>query len=151
MPHLLLPHTIAFPENALDVSQCRVNGQEVNFAEYIQKKHIDTQMPLVADYNGVYINTSIKAVADGRVGLYAPVFKGIEYRFATHVANYAEEFKNKIGAAGAGTPVFSCNCILNYLYGHLEGKKTPPYAGPVTFGEVAYQLLNQTLVYCEII
>lgn len=143
--------TIAFPENALDVSQCRVNGQEVNFAEYIQKKHIDTQMPLVADYNGVYINTSIKAVEDGRVGLYSPVFKGIEYRFATHVANYAEEFKNKIGAAGAGTPVFSCNCILNYLYGHLEGKKTPPYAGPVTFGEVAYQLLNQTLVYCEII
>lgn len=31
------------------------------------------------------------------------------------------------------------------------GKKTPPYAGPVTFGEVACQLLNQTLVHCEIV
>ncbi|MBR5162442.1 MAG: hypothetical protein IKW79_00305 [Schwartzia sp.] len=143
--------TITFPENALDASKCCVNGQEVNFAEYIQKKKIDTQMPLVADYNGVYINTSIKAVEDGKVALYAPVFRGIEYRFATRVANYAEEFKNKIDAAGAGKPVFSCNCILNYLYGNLEGKKTPPYAGPVTFGEVAYQLLNQTLVYCEIV
>ena len=54
-------------------------------------------------------------------------------------------------AAGAGNPIFSCNCILNYLYGNLEGKTTPPYAGPVSFGEVAYQLLNQTLVYCEIV
>ena len=143
--------TITFPENALDVSQCWVNGQEVNFAAYIRRKGIDTQMPLVADYNGVYINTSIKAVGNGRVGLYAPVFRGVEYRFAMRVGDYAEAFKNRIGGAGAGQPVFSCNCILNYLYGSLEGKKTPPYVGPVTFGEVAYQLLNQTLVYCEIV
>ena len=62
-----------------------------------------------------------------------------------------KEFKKIIDEAGAKDPVFSCNCILNYLYGELEGKKTPPYTGPVTFGEVAYQLLNQTLVYCEIL
>ncbi|MBR5910080.1 MAG: hypothetical protein IKZ66_08945 [Schwartzia sp.] len=143
--------TITFPENELDVSTCFVNGQKVNFAEYIQRKNLDTQMPLVADYNGVYINTSIKAVENGKVGLYAPVFKGIGYRFATRVSDYAEEFKNRIDATGAGNPIFSCNCILNYLYGNLEGKTTPPYAGPVSFGEVAYQLLNQTLVYCEIV
>ena len=143
--------TITFPENELDVSTCFVNGQKVNFAEYIQRKNLDTQMPLVADYNGVYINTSIKAVENGKVGLYAPVFKGIGYRFATRVSDYAEEFKNRIDAAGAGNPIFSCNCILNYLYGNLEGKTTPPYVGPVSFGEVAYQLLNQTLVYCEIV
>ena len=143
--------TITFPENELDVSTCFVNGQKVNFAEYIQRKNLDTQMPLVADYNGVYINTSIKAVENGKVGLYAPVFKGIGYRFATRVSDYAEEFKHRIDAAGAGNPIFSCNCILNYLYGNLEGKTTPPYAGPVSFGEVAYQLLNQTLVYCEIV
>lgn len=29
-------------------------------------------------------------------------------------------------------------------------KLIKPYAGPVTFGEIAYQLLNQTLVYAEI-
>ncbi|MBO4338113.1 MAG: hypothetical protein J5842_08570 [Lachnospiraceae bacterium] len=142
---------ILFPDNALHVSKCTVNGQNVDFAEYIRKKGIDTQMPLVADYNGVFINTSIKEVGDDRVSLYAPVFKGIEYRFATHVSDYEEEFKKKINETGASSPVFSCNCILNYLYGNLEGRKTPPYAGPVTFGEVAYQLLNQTLVYCEIV
>jgi len=41
---------------------------------------------------------------------------------------------------------FSCNCILNYLYGELEGKHTGQVVGPMTFGEVAYQLLNQTMV-----
>ena len=61
------------------------------------------------------------------------------------------EFRSKSAVAGAEKPVFSCNCILNYLYGGLEGEKIPPYAGPITFGEVAYQLLNQTLAYCEIV
>ncbi len=53
-------------------------------------------------------------------------------------------------SSGAVAPVLSCNCILNYQYGELEGRKIPPFTGPVTFGEVAYQLLNQTLVYVEI-
>ncbi len=142
---------ITFSENELRATVCKVNGQEVNFAEYIRKKGIDTQMPLVADHNGIYINTSVKAVEEDAVDFYAPVFKDIDYRFATHVSDYTDEFKKRIYASGAGKPVFSCNCILNYLYGKLEGQSTPPYAGPVTFGEVAYQLLNQTLVYCEIV
>ena len=79
------------------------------------------------------------------------MFKNIEYRFAVGVTDYAKEFEKRISEAGAKDPVFSCNCILNYQYGDLQGKKIPPYAGPVTFGEVAYQLLNQTLVYCEIV
>jgi len=41
---------------------------------------------------------------------------------------------------------FACNCILNYLYGKLEGKKTGDITGPITFGEIAHQLLNQTMV-----
>jgi hypothetical protein len=36
------------------------------------------------------------------------------------------------------------------LYSELEGKKTASIIGPITFGEIAYQLLNQTLVYAEI-
>ncbi len=142
---------ITFPDNALDVSSCYVDGEEHNFAEYIKEQNIDTKMPLVADYNGVYLNISIKAMEDDRVILYAPVFKGIEYRFAKQVSNYVEEFNKRSGESGAEKPIFSCNCILNYLYGGLEGKKTEPYYGPVTFGEIAYQLINQTLAYCEIV
>lgn len=142
---------IRFFENDLSATRCTVNGQEVNFAEYIEKKGIDFRMPLVADYNGSYINTSVKGFNNGTVSFYAPVFKNVDYRFANRVDDYAAEFLNRINAAGAHAPVFSFNCILNYLYGNLNGKKIPPYTGPVTFGEIAYQLVNQTLVYCEIL
>jgi hypothetical protein len=36
--------------------------------------------------------------------------------------------------------------VLNYLHGSLEGRRTGSLQGPMTFGEIAYQLLNQTLV-----
>ena len=45
------------------------------------------------------------------------------------------------------SPAFSCNCILNYLYGNLEGQQSIPIGGPATFGEIAYVLLNQTMVF----
>lgn len=32
------------------------------------------------------------------------------------------------------------------LYGGLEGRKTGHITGPITFGEIAHQLLNQTMV-----
>ncbi len=142
---------IRFYDNDLSAEKCTVNGQEVNLAEYIAKKGIPAGMPLVADYNGSYFNTSIKSVEDGRVSFYAPVFKNVEYRFASGVEDYAGEFTRRIREADARNPVMSCNCILNYQYCNLEGRRIPPYTGPVTFGEVAYQLLNQTLVYFEIV
>ncbi len=142
---------IKFSDNDLGVKKCTVNSEEVNFAQYIKDKGIDAGMPLVADYNGSYINTSIKEVGEDRVDFYAPVFKDIEYRFAVKINDYASEFRDKVNQAGDKKPVFTCNCILNYLNGNLEGEKLNPYVGPVTFGEVAYQLLNQTLVYCEIL
>lgn len=142
---------IEFPSDELEVTTCKVNGEEVNLAAYLTKHNINTQLPLVADYNGVYINVSIKAVDSekGVVSLYAPVLAGEEYRFAVDVGNYMDAFAPKLTGMEEKKPVFSCNCILNYLYGDLAGKATPPFEGPVTFGEIAYQLLNQTLVYVE--
>ena len=142
---------ITFPENTMQVGKCFINGKEENFAEYIRRNRFNIQIPLISEYNGVYINTAVKAIGIFKVELCAPVFKGVEYRFAAPVANYEEVFRKKIEEARVGTPALSCNCILNYMYGNLQGVKTPPFTGPVTFGEVAYQLMNQTLVYCEIV
>lgn len=142
---------ITFDEDAFEVGECFVNGVRTNFAKYIESSNVDTKLPLVADNNGIYINVSIKEVDDAAqiVKFYAPVLKGNEYRFAKLNGDYAEAFAKSIAEVGADQVAFSCNCILNYLYGNLEGKATPPFEGPVTFGEVAYQLLNQTLVYIE--
>jgi len=144
---------IEFMEDTLSVKTCLVDGREVVLADYLAEHNINTKLPLVADYNSVLVNVSIKDVSEDSktVDFYAPVFAGKEYRFATPVNDYAASFAEHLQGMAGVKPVFSCNCILNYLYGELDGKATPPFAGPVTFGEVAYQLLNQTLVYAEII
>ena len=140
---------ITFPESGFTVRDCFVNGAKTNFATYLAEKGIDTQLPLVADYSGAMINVSIQTVANGKVDLYAPVFDDVEYRFAEPVTDYVKAFN---AALPHGIqPHFTCNCILNFLYSNLEGQKTGALTGPITFGEIAYQLLNQTLVYLEIV
>lgn len=141
---------ITFPETGFNVGTCLVDGQETNLAEYINDNGIDTRLPLVADYNGLNVNVSVQAVNAGDVALYAPVFSDVEYQFATPVEDYMATFNNKLSGEDTNKSSFGCNCILNFLYSELEGKKTGALTGPITFGEVAYQLLNQTLVYMTI-
>jgi hypothetical protein len=131
---------------------CHIGGRPESLAAYITNNKIDTKLPLVANYNGAMVNVSIQNVdtAAGKVDFYAPVFKGIEYRFAAPVKDYVGQFTKAAGGSSLGTIGFSCNCILNFLYAELEGKKTGTLVGPITFGEVAYMLLNQTLVYLSI-
>jgi hypothetical protein len=117
------------------------------------EKGLDVKLPLVADYNGALLNLSFQTVdlATRRVTLYAPVFEDVTYRIAAPLRqDYAEAFGREL-AARAIQPVFACNCILNYLYGELEGKKIGDMVGPITFGEIAYMLLNQTMVYLDFV
>lgn len=140
--------TIAFDQTGFEVSHCLINGEKRSLAQYVKERGIDTKLPLVADYHGAMVNVSfqsVDAIAD-KVVFYAPVFPGIEYKIAKPVGAYESEFRHHIEGQDI-EPVFTCNCILNYLYANLEGKKTGHMVGPITFGEIAYMLLNQTLVY----
>ncbi len=143
--------TIQFPQAGFDAGEATVDGRKVNFAAYLREGRFDASLPLVADYAGTDVNVSIKAIdeAAGRVSFYAPVFPDVDYRLAAPVANYAEAFAAQVPQHAH--PLLSCNCILNYVFGGLEGKRTAPFVGPITFGEIAHQLVNQTLVYlaCE--
>ncbi len=142
--------TITFPDRGFAVGLCEVDGKQWNFAEYLTEHKIDTRLPLVANYCGVMVNVSIQKVNASEVALYAPVFPGVEYKIARPIADYVTEFNKALPADQSTNIAFSCNCILNFLYSELEGKKTGTLTGPITFGEVAYQLLNQTLVYMTI-
>ena len=142
---------ITFDEEGFVVRDCLIAGKKTNFADYLLARKVDTKLPLVADYCGTAVNVSFQGIDEKEktVALYAPVFKGVEYRIAEPIKDYVREFGARM-PAGSVNPVFSCNCILNFLYSHLEGKKTGSIVGPITFGEIAYQLLNQTLTYLEI-
>jgi hypothetical protein len=141
--------SIVFKETGFEVSTCLINGKETNFLEYLTTKSIDTQLPLVANYSGAAVNVSIMSLNGDKksVSLYAPVFPGVEYKFAAPVNSYEEDFEKHVKQMNIVKPTLSCNCILNYLYAKLEGKKTANILGPMTFGEIAYMLLNQTMVY----
>ena len=143
---------ITFSEDGFSSTDAYVNGVRRNLAEYLLEKKIDTKLPLVADYSGAMINTSFQSV-DGttkKVAFYAPVFRGVEYKIAAPTPDYVTAFESRLPRFAADTIAFSCNCILNYLYANLEGKRTGKVTGPITFGEIAYQLLNQTLAYVTI-
>jgi hypothetical protein len=144
--------TLTFEETAFSATDAFVNGERRNLAEYLTSIKADAQLPLVADYCGAMVNTSFQTVdvEAGRVDFYAPVFRGIEYKLARPLDDYVAAFTAAVPERG-GAPVFACNCILNFLYSELEGKKTGNVKGPMTFGEVAYQLLNQTMVYLDIL
>jgi uncharacterized protein DUF6976 len=135
----------AFPTAGFSAQECLVNGKPVNFARYLAQGKHDYRLPLTADYNGTVINVSLQTVdvVNDTVKFYAPVFPGVEYRIAEPVADHSDAFRSEIPPRGAAT--FSCSCILNYLYGALEGKQTG-LIGPITFGEIAHQLMNQTAV-----
>jgi hypothetical protein len=145
--------TITFAADGFCARDAHINGRKRNFGEYLFEKKLDKRLPLVADYHGVFINTSFKE-GDGlqeEVEFYAPVFSGVAYKHARPVDDYVSSFVSKAPEGLGHQIVFSCNCILNYLYSNLEGKKIAGITGPTTFGEIAYQLLNQTMVYLRII
>ena len=142
-----------FDSTSFEVDDCEVNGRKVNFAQYIRERQLDSgTLPLVGNFAGAHINVSLQTVgeAGGKVQLYAPVFTGVDYRFAKPVGDYAAAFRARLAQQQADGIVWSCNCILNFLFGDLEGKAIGGLAGPITFGEIAYQLLNQTLVAVRI-
>ncbi|QSR18197.1 hypothetical protein [Novosphingobium sp. KA1] len=140
---------IHFEETGFTPEWCQVNGQRKRFCDYVVERGREGgDLPLVGDFGGAKVNASLKSVdtAKGRVELYAPVFPGVDYAFAGPVGDYAQAFRQALATRATDDALWSCNCILNFLFGKLEGVAIGGAAGPVTFGEIAYQLLNQTMV-----
>ncbi|MDR3515814.1 MAG: hypothetical protein P4M00_08360 [Azospirillaceae bacterium] len=138
---------ITFPASGFSAKTAIVNGRETDFAQYVEDLGIDTRLPLVAIHNAAMINVSIRSVdtITGTVQFYAPVFPRVEYRVAAPLDDYAGSFAGHIDADGEPF-TFSCNCVLNYVYAALEGRTLGRLTGPMTFGEIAFMLLNQTAV-----
>ena len=141
---------LTFEEEGFAIEYCFVNGQKRRFAQYLSDVSADTSRPMVANYFGTNVNVSFQNtdLDKQRVTLYAPVFRHVSYRLAAPLNRpYEESYADAIGVQQF--PV-ACSCILNYLYGNLEGKLVSGGRGAVTFGEIAHQLLNQTTVYLEL-
>jgi hypothetical protein len=139
---------IQFPTTGFEASACIVGGKHTRVGEYFGQAAFDIRLPLVANYNGTKCNVTIRSldIPGNKIAFFAPVFEGVTYRQARPVGDYSQRFMDAI-PKDIGQTVFCCNCVHNYLYGELEGRRTGALQGPMTFGEIAYQLLNQTLVH----
>ena len=144
---------LSFPEAGFSAREVVVGGKRRSFVDYLAETGLDVRRPLVGEYCGAGLNVGIREVdaAGGVVQLWAPVFPGISYRHAAPVGDYVSAFlaraPRQVLAAGSAGLAFCCNCYSNYSHGELEGKRTGPFVGPIVFGEIAYQLCNETLVY----
>jgi hypothetical protein len=141
--------TFTFEENAFKFTNCMVNGKPTNIAHYYKENKIDSTLPLVANYAGASINVSIESVNEEDVSFFAPLLQGREYKVAKSVDDKYTTFCALLPKDE--TPIiFSCNCILNYVHIGMQNKFAGNLKGPFTFGEVAYILVNQTMVTLSI-
>ena len=144
---------ITFPEDGLSATSCQVDGVLQNLAAYIETHRLDTNLPLIADYDGAAVNASIRAVdaQAQRVDFFVPVLKRLDYRFATPHTDFPAAFDRALATIEPGDIAFACTCVLNYQQARLEDRRAGPFTGPVTFGEIAYIALNQTLACLSIV
>ena len=142
---------IEFLADGFECTECLINGEKKNLAAYLKENNIDTKPPISSNNSGAVINVSFKEInhETGTVYFYAPIFKNTAYYFSLPVKDYVGDFESKLPEANQDV-AFACNCILNYLYGELEGKSIKGFTGPITFGEIGYVILNQTLTYLVI-
>ncbi len=135
---------IRFDYTGQVIKDAIINGAKQNFADYLHKNNINLQYPLVANYAGAMMNINCFDIRGDVTYLSASVFESIDYRFAEIDPSVSEPtlIDDRI--------VFSATCITNFLQPELCRKYMKKLHGPVVYGEIAYQLVNQTTMYVTV-
>ncbi len=150
---------IRFPAPAqFSDGDCLIGGVRGNLVRYMVEQGIDLRLPLVADHEGALLNVAILRPRDGGAVFLTPVSPALTYRFAEEVLDYAAEFTRTVAEIELDQAVHACICALHYHYAgltygvdqHAAQRNALPMPGPdiiapVTFGQIAYTVLNQTL------
>jgi len=153
---------LEFEAGGFGARHARIDGQRRPLAAWLREQGAAGHGPLVADYCGAAINVSLREVPvpDAQdeapeVRFFAPVFPGVAYRLARPVQDGPAAFARELAQRPLpAPPSFSCHCILEFAPAGSTvamGPSPGDFPGPVAFGEIGYQLLNQTLVYLSLV
>jgi hypothetical protein len=144
---------VRFPSHSQEsfvIREASIDGQTVNLPRYVKEQGIDTRNPLVMNLSGAHINVSFPPAIEGdEMLLNQLTFDDVDYHFGSFEGDYLEAVAPLVPPKSANV-VWSCNCLLNYLYYGLEGKEIPHLYGPTTYGEIAYFNISQTAVFLAI-
>ena len=131
--------------------ECMIGGASGNLARYMEEHGIDKRLPLVADQDGALINAAILVhdASEGAVTFLTPVSASLTYRFAEEIPDYSAEFARIAADMELPHAAHACICVLHHYFASQSGpafSPAPRITGPVTFGQIAYTILNQTLI-----
>lgn len=128
--------------------QVRINGRLTDLAAYLRETQTDVRLPLVANYTGALVNVSIRSVDhdSGEVTFFGPLFPHVEYKLAAPAQDYKQVLDSKLKQIQP-PPLLMVSCVLNSVYAEATSVCDGHILGPISFGEIAYGLLNQTAVY----
>lgn len=140
---------IEFEESGYNVRNCYVNGKRTLLTDYFKAIDYDKRTPFMVDYGGAYLNASVLNINyhKGEVLFASPITTGRKYYRALDFEDYERAFEEALPKNV--NVVAGHNCLYNYFHGNFKGKKIDIH-GPFTYGEIAYKLLNQTLVYLRL-
>lgn len=137
---------ITFSSAAMVLRECRVNGNERNFASYIRDLGIPAGLPLVGEVQGMTQNVMVLSpLGRETVTVASPVLPSVEYRFARRdqlgIARYSE-----VAQRATKEVVASVHGYGNYVKMASVDCKGFAYPGPFALAEIAMLLMNQTTV-----
>ncbi|MBQ3655540.1 MAG: hypothetical protein II956_01675 [Bacteroidales bacterium] len=144
---------IIFPKDGFVQSDCLIDGKPGNIAEYFEnvvKPKIGGYTQMITSQNGALINRDTKIVdtKKGEVTFFSPVYAGDKYHLVKNGQDYLKMFNDNLSVKR--TDVVACfSCVSYFFGGDFTGKKVVTN-GNYAFGEIAYQLLNKTIVTLEI-
>lgn len=138
--------SITFSSAALVLRECRVNGEECNFASYIRARGIPEGLPLVGEVQGMTQNVMLLyPLGRESVTAASPVLPSVEYRFARledlGVGRYDEMVRRATQEVLASVHGYG-----NYRHMASDGGREKIYPGPFALAEIAMLLMNQTTV-----
>ncbi len=127
------------------------DGERRRFTAVLSENKHDTRFPVVTD-SGARFNVSFAGVDDatGEVSMFLPLVRGIEYRLARPLPDYRGALTAKIAAERPKRPVHTSFCVLHYVHAGLANHMIGDYQAPLAFGELAYIMHNQTVVFLAI-
>ena len=143
--------SLKFPKTGFKQSDCLIDGKPGNIASYLEavKGRIGHYPQLITSQNGALVVRDVKSVnvETGEAVFFSPAYESDVHYIVKQNNDYLATFNRRLGRK---TDVIAClSCTSYFWQGDFEYRHID-FNGVYTFGEIAYQLLNKTIVTLEV-
>jgi hypothetical protein len=130
--------TVVFEENTVSPQDAIINGERQNLREYMLRHNINFVHPLIVNLAGINICVTFNYDAKQLTTMTA-LFKGVSYYFSEPDMQVWGIPQDRIYAL----------CCLYYVQ-NPDPERLCRMTGPVTYGEIGYQIVNQSIVFLTV-